>query len=52
MITITNTITIVIVIIAISLGLNAHTYAYNLWEAGSRFHWKIRVGDLLSTRFN
>ena len=49
MITITDTITIAIItiaiitiaIITISPGTNAHTYAHNLWEAGSRFRWKI-----------
>jgi hypothetical protein len=56
MITITNTITsaivIAIVIIFISLRPNAHTYAHNRWEAGTRFRWKIWVGDLLSPRSN
>jgi len=49
MITITDTITIAIItiaiitiaIITISPGTNAHTYTHNLWEAGSRFRWKI-----------
>jgi hypothetical protein len=44
MITITDTITIAIItidIFTISTLPNAHTYAHNLWEAGSRFRWKI-----------
>jgi hypothetical protein len=49
MITITDTIAIAIItiaiitnaIITISPGQNAHTYAHNLWEADSRFRWKI-----------
>jgi hypothetical protein len=49
MITITDTITyavititiITIAIITTSRGPNAHTYAHNLWEARSRFRWKI-----------
>jgi hypothetical protein len=51
MITITDTIIIAIITIAIitiaiiaispESALNAHTYAYNRWEASSRFHWKI-----------
>jgi hypothetical protein len=60
MITITNTITIAIAIaiaiaaaiITISPRLNAHTYARNRWDAGSRFRWKIGVGDLLSPSSN
>ena len=55
MITITDTITIAVItiaIITISPGPNAHTYTHNPWEASSRFHWKIRVGDLLSPRSN
>jgi len=55
MITITDTITIAIitiVIITISPGPNTHTYIHNRWEEGSRFRWKIRVGDLLSPRSN
>jgi hypothetical protein len=43
---------ITIAILTISLGPNVHTYAHNRWEAGSRFHRKIRVGDLLSPRSN
>jgi hypothetical protein len=37
-------ITIAIITIAINIissGPNAHTYAYNPWEACSRFRWKI-----------
>jgi len=51
-ITITNTIAIdiAIAIISISPRLNAHTYTHNWWEAGTRFRWKIWVGDLLSLR--
>jgi len=48
MITITDTITIAVItititiaIITISSGPNAHTYAHNLWEASSRFRWKL-----------
>ena len=44
MITITITITIAIItiaIITISPCPNVHTYAHNLWEASSRFRWKI-----------
>jgi hypothetical protein len=56
MITITNTIAIAIAIaiaiITISPRPNAHTYGHNRWEAGSRFRWKISVGDLLSPRSN
>jgi len=43
---------ITMAIITISPGPNAHTYAQNLWEAGSWFHRKIWVGDLLSPRSN
>jgi hypothetical protein len=32
---------ITIAIITISPGRNAHTYAYNPWEASSRFRWNI-----------
>jgi len=62
MITITNTmmiaidigiaITIAIAIISISPRPNAHTYAHNRFEVGSRFRWKIWVGDLLSPSSN
>jgi hypothetical protein len=65
MITITNTITIAVIaiaiinitiitiaIITISPGASAQTYAYNLWEASSRFCWKISVGVLLSPTSN
>jgi hypothetical protein len=55
MITITDTITMAIVaiaIITISPGPHAHPYVHNRWEAGSRFRWKIGVGDLLSPRSN
>jgi len=53
-ITITNTIAIAIAIAIISISprLNAHTYAQNWWEAGTRFRWKIWVGDLLTPRSN
>jgi len=59
MITITDAITIAIITIAITIaiitispGPSVPTYADNPWEASSRFHWKILVGDLLSPRFN
>jgi len=52
--TIANAITsaIAIAIFPISLGPNAHTYAHNRWEVGTRFRWKIGVGDLLPPRSN
>jgi len=50
MITISDTITIAIV--TISPGPNTHTYTHTLWEASSRFHRKIWVGDLLSPGSN
>jgi len=54
MTTIADTITVAIpnAIFPVSPGPNAHTYAYNRWEAGTRFRWKIWVSDLLSPRSN
>jgi hypothetical protein len=64
MITITNTIamamamgfaiafTIAIAIISISPRPNAPAYCHNQWEAGTRFRWKISIGDLLSPSSN
>ena len=63
MTTITNTISIAVITIAIiaiitiaifiiSPRPNTHTFAHNLWETGSRFRWKIWVGDLFSPRSN
>jgi len=58
MITITNTITIVIAtaitiaIITISPRPKGHTFAHNRVERGSRFRWKIWVGDLRSPGSN
>jgi len=39
-------------IITISPGLTIHTYTHNWWAAGSWFHQKIWVGDMLSPRSN
>ena len=47
-ITITIAVTIAIVTISIIPRPNAHTYSHNRWEVGTRFHWKIGVGDLHS----
>jgi hypothetical protein len=68
MITITNTIAIAIAIpipipipIAIPIPItiisigpqpNVHRYTHNQWKAGTRFRWKIRIGDLLSPSSN
>jgi hypothetical protein len=49
-ISISIAITITIAIICIGPARNAQTYTHNRWEAGSRFRWKILVGDLFSPR--
>ena len=51
-ITIAIAIAIAIAIISISPRPNVHTHALNQLEGGTRFRWKIWVGDLLSPRSN
>jgi len=45
-------ITITLITIGISPGLKTNKSGQNWWEVGSKLHWKISFGDLLSPRGN